>query len=73
MTPLETSENRKVGNKTYDIKHKIYSQSKFHITKAIAEDYDCWNELKIEARQNKLAKYALTIWKIPFKIQSLQA
>ena len=66
MTPLEGNENRKLGNDDYETKRKSYENSSFKITRTIAEDYDVWNEEKITARQQKLAKIAASVWRIEF-------
>ncbi|MBN2718303.1 MAG: DUF262 domain-containing protein [Deltaproteobacteria bacterium] len=64
MTPLESKPNRDIGNSDYSKKCIAYGESVFQITRALAEHYDMWNEDKIEARQNRLSKIALGIWKI---------
>ncbi|NEX20853.1 DUF262 domain-containing protein [Thiorhodococcus mannitoliphagus] len=66
MTPLETNRNRDLGNRDYAAKRLIYQDSGFHITKAIAEHYDRWDEQKIESRQQQLANIAAGIWRIDF-------
>ncbi|MCC5899351.1 MAG: DUF262 domain-containing protein [Phormidium sp. BM_Day4_Bin.17] len=66
LTPLEASLNRQIGNESYGVKRYIYGQSKFGITQAIAEQYDQWNERKIESRQRQLANIATGIWRIDF-------
>nr|VFK65329.1 MAG: Uncharacterized conserved protein, contains ParB-like and HNH nuclease domains [Candidatus Kentron sp. TUN] len=66
MAPLEGNENRKLGNDDYETKRKSYENSSFKITRTIAEDYDVWNEEKITARQQKLAKIAASVWRIEF-------
>jgi uncharacterized protein with ParB-like and HNH nuclease domain len=66
MTPLETRQNRDLGNSDYTAKRSVYQDSSFQITKAVAEHYDAWDEQKIEARQKQLASVASGIWKVEF-------
>ncbi|MEA5536781.1 DUF262 domain-containing HNH endonuclease family protein [Crocosphaera sp. XPORK-15E] len=66
MTPLETARNRELGNGDYCVKRKVYQQSDFEITRAIAKHYDTWDGQKIESRQKQLAKVATNIWRIDF-------
>jgi hypothetical protein len=68
MTPLETSRNRDLSNGGYASKRAVYAQSCFQITRAVAEHYEMWDELKIEARQKQLANIAAGIWKIEFGV-----
>ena len=67
MTLLETAKNRDIGNKGYEVKREIYAQSDIHITRAIAEHNETWDEKKLRARQAQLAKKAVEIWRIPYK------
>ena len=66
MTPLETNRNRDVGNSDYTTKRRVFQESNFLLTRAVAEHYDTWDEAKIESRQKKLAQMAAGIWKIEF-------
>ena len=66
MTPLESGLNRDAGNAGYESKRELYRSSEFHITCAVAEHYDTWNEEKLDARQQKLADVATAIWRIEF-------
>jgi hypothetical protein len=64
LTPLETAQNKTLGNADYPSKRPGYHKSVFQITRAVAEHYDTWDEQKIEARQKQLASVAAGIWKI---------
>lgn len=66
ITPLETAKNRTLGNQEYSAKRSSYADSAFHITRAIAQHYDTWDEYKIAARQKQLAKIAAGIWRVHF-------
>ncbi|MGG7056176.1 DUF262 domain-containing protein [Nitrosomonas sp. ANs5] len=66
MTLLEASRNRDLGNGDYATKRQVYRQSVFKTTQAVAENYDNWDEQKIESRQKQLALVAAGIWKIDF-------
>ncbi|NBC47090.1 MAG: DUF262 domain-containing protein [Gammaproteobacteria bacterium] len=66
MTLLETRPNRDLGNAPYSVKREAYRQSRFRITRAIAEHYEHWDEQKVEARQKQLAEVAAGIWKLDF-------
>jgi uncharacterized protein with ParB-like and HNH nuclease domain len=64
LTLLERKLNREADRLKYDAKKKFFGQSNSEITKSIPEEYDTWNEDKIAARQQKLAKQAKSIWRI---------
>jgi hypothetical protein len=66
ITLLERGKNRDVGNVGYAVKRDAYANSRFHLTKAIAEHYDEWNERKLAARQKKLADVACAVWRMDF-------
>lgn len=66
MTLLESNKNRDVGNHDYASKRRVYEQSCFQTTRAIAEHYATWDEQKIDSRQKHLAKIAAGIWKVEF-------
>ena len=54
------------GNDTYESKKGALIKSSFCTTQAIPDDYNDWTEESIVARQKKMAKRALSIWKIQF-------
>jgi uncharacterized protein with ParB-like and HNH nuclease domain len=64
LTPLEASINRDIGQQRYSIKQPYYSQSTYRLTQQItAED---WTPNTIAARQERLARRAVQIWKADF-------
>jgi Protein of unknown function DUF262/Protein of unknown function (DUF1524) len=65
MTLCETSLNRDLGNKDYGHKREGYTNSKFQLTRKIAEENIYWNAERIASRQNWMAKQAVSIWRIP--------
>lgn len=66
ITLMETSQNRDVGNSSYQIKKKSYAKSIFAHTRKVAEDYNTWNSDKIVARQNWLSKQIVALWRINY-------
>ncbi len=63
-TLLTQNENRDVGNKSYFDKKTVYEKSCFEITKKIGEDNNIWNAERICNRQNVMAKWATSIWRL---------
>ena len=66
MTLLEAHRNRDIGNASYEAKRENYRSSDFQLTRAVAEHYDTWDEQKIDARQQQLAKVASAVWRVEF-------
>lgn len=66
MTPLETADNRDVGNAGFDAKRPVYESSVFSITVEIAKEFDSWTVEKIRSRQGWMARQATGIWRIGF-------
>ncbi len=58
---LTPPENSRCGNKTFNQKKTIYSQSKIRMTDEIVKKSD-WNLKAITARENKLIKWAKETW-----------
>lgn len=61
---LEKKINREAGNLSYKEKIPFYLKSNSLLTKAVPENFEIWNELKISSRQRELAKVAKGIWRI---------
>lgn len=61
---LTASENRDIGNKGYVVKKKVYEKSGFTITKKIAEDNSSWDKDRIATRQQSIAKWATSVWRL---------
>lgn len=66
MTPLETARNKELGDGAYATKRAVYKESAFELTRAVAEQYDAWDEQSVEARQKQLATSAAELWRIDF-------
>lgn len=62
LTLLESNVNINIGANPYSDKQQAYHQSKFKMTKAIAEQYDDWNIDTIQDRTELLAVAAAQIW-----------
>ena len=66
MTILKTTDNRGLGNLSYDKKRLAYQKSDFSMTKNLADQYDHWTAEKICANQRWMANQATSIWKVNF-------
>ncbi|MDR3237282.1 MAG: DUF262 domain-containing HNH endonuclease family protein [Spirochaetia bacterium] len=64
LTILEKKLNKDADTLPFTEKCLLYKQSNVLLTKNISENNETWNESKITARQNNLAKAAKTVWKI---------
>ncbi len=64
LTPLETSVNRDIGQQRYSLKQLSYSQSAYRLTQQITAEE--WTPDTIAARQGRLARRAVQIWKADF-------
>jgi hypothetical protein len=62
-TLLESKLNKKCGNKNYDEKKEIYGESRYKLTNEYV-NYDEWDIENLNSYQIKLAKQAISIWKI---------
>lgn len=61
------SSNKKAGAKNFsDKKEKLFKDSEFTTTSSIC-DYEKWNKLNINKRQNYLAQIAVKVWDCEFK------
>ncbi len=64
MALLETTLNRDIGNGAYGVKRPAFENSMFETTKKIAVDNDDWTPQRVIARQNAMAKIAISIWRV---------
>jgi hypothetical protein len=64
MALLETTLNRDIGNAAYCVKRAAFEGSMFETTKKIAIDNDDWTPQRVIARQNAMAKVAISIWRV---------
>lgn len=62
LTPLEWSLNKSLGSADYARKREAYAQSRYCLTKAIAQAE--WTPAAVRARQAELAELAASIWRI---------
>ena len=65
-----TEYNPELGNKNFDDKKKIYSQSHYSYTRALKDSPE-WTSKQIQARAKKLAVEAVKIWILPEEFSSL--
>ncbi|MHB2021366.1 MAG: HNH endonuclease family protein, partial [Candidatus Xenobia bacterium] len=64
---LEASLNRRVGNASYPDKLKAYAESQYTLTRTIADEApEAWSIATIEARQARLARRAVHIWRLDY-------
>ena len=63
-TLLEDHLNRDCETFAFDQKKTFYAKSQYEMTKSI--NYNEWNPLTLDSRQNELAKKATSIWRVPY-------
>jgi Protein of unknown function DUF262/Protein of unknown function (DUF1524) len=64
MALLETTLNRDADNAAFSVKREVFERSMFDTTKKIAADNDDWTPQRVIARQNAMAKVAISIWRV---------
>lgn len=64
LTILEPDKNRQIGNKTFDMKNKVYDTSKYELTRKFG--FKRWDPNNVNSRQKFLAKQAKGIWSLPY-------
>ena len=64
-----TEYNPELGNKNFDDKKKIYSQSHYSYTRALKDSPE-WTSKQIQARAKKLAAETVKIWTLPEEFNS---
>lgn len=65
MTPIEVAANQKLANRGFSAKREVLRESAFQITRELAEENAEWTAERIVGRQQKLAKLATAIWRLP--------
>ncbi len=63
MTILNSRKNSRIGNKSFEEKSPIFTDSEFIITKEISIDSQ-WTKKSISVRQNQFANDAINCWKM---------
>ncbi|MCF8245858.1 MAG: DUF262 domain-containing HNH endonuclease family protein [Saprospiraceae bacterium] len=63
MTILNSRKNSRIGNKSYNEKIPVFSESEFIITKEISSN-TVWNKESINDRQNQFALDSIKCWKM---------
>ena len=67
LTPLEANANRRVGNDTYAHKVAAYANSRYALTRAVADSApEEWTLARLEQRQRELAARAVHLWRSDF-------
>jgi hypothetical protein len=67
LTLLEPSINRGLANQDFEVKRAAYASSAYTITRQLAEQAgEDWGPAKLEARQRRLARRAVHIWRTDF-------
>ena len=61
LTLLGSEYNKKISNKAFPEKKKMYEKSKIQITTQLC-NYNAWTINSIQQRQNELGKIALKVW-----------
>jgi len=64
LTLLESGKNASIGANPFENKCDVYSNSKYNMTNAIAEDYDVWSGETIDDRTKELAQACVNIWSL---------
>jgi hypothetical protein len=63
-TLLTPDQNKLRGNHGFDEAKKVYREASFILTQELADHKGDWNEEAIQARQEVMAKAAVSIWKL---------
>lgn len=61
---LEQGKNKDLGQKPFTVKKAIFGISQYGLTRDVAA-CDEWSKDNIAQRQRKLARLALTVWRLP--------
>jgi len=63
MVLLRASQNRELGNMSFDEKKSVYKRSGYELTRQVAE-YEKWTQDEIKSRQTLLAGLAVKTWSL---------
>jgi len=67
LTWLEASLNRRIGNADLPAKLEAYPQSRYELSRRIPDQIGAeWTPEKLEARQERMAKRAVQLWRCDF-------
>lgn len=64
MVMLETGKNRDLGNKPYNLKRDVLSESAIGLTRHLAEENADWTPERLDSWQRWLAGMATGVWRI---------
>ncbi|MCP5425341.1 MAG: DUF262 domain-containing protein [Gammaproteobacteria bacterium] len=64
MVMLEAGKNKAIANQPYADKRPVLQTSGLKLTFELAKENEDWTPARIDARQNKLARFATAVWRI---------
>jgi hypothetical protein len=64
MALMAKGANKDIGNAAFAVKKPVLANSRFELTRKMAEDNADWTPERIAARQKYLARLASTVWRV---------